>query len=246
MEAEITVGDIIRIFKPWKVCNEDILIQFTDHGVLGICVDPANVMMCKCMAKVDVFSMYVIEEDIDYYIDIERVMECIGNHGIKELVTLCVIGNKLIMDIGRGHYTITLLAQDSCRKYEDIHQLKGYTTEFDISVIEFKKGIKVALSGGEGEKEKYVDIEMSNSEFKIAVMKDTGDSSGYAIEMDEDVGSGMGTYTGSYLSKILSALPQDGMVSIKFGENIPMTVRYVDAGLVLVEFLLSPRIDRDG
>jgi proliferating cell nuclear antigen len=229
---------------PVSALVDECKVRFDEDGISIRAVDPANVAMVDMTLDEAGLESLVADEGV-IGVDLDRLEDVIGMGGSDDLVSLELDAEtrKLHIQIDDLSYTLALIDPDSIRQEPDIpdlelpataamegqHLLRGFSAAdlvADRVRIRGDPGAEAVVIAAEGDTDD-VELTLGADELVSADVPEAADS----------------LFSLNYLTDMGVPIPDDVIVTLRFGTEFPIKARYQAADYVSVENMLAPRVE---
>ena len=247
-EATLTGEDLDDVLTPVTTIVDECRFHLNDDELATSAVDPANVAMVDFAVDRAQFEEYSADGEL-VGLNLERFGSIAGMADKDDDVRLGTTeNNRLNININdQLSYNLNLIDPDSIRDEPDIPDL-DVAAEVTLTGADLNFGIEaaemvsdhVALRADPDAEAFYIEAEGDTDDVDFEL---DADDDLELFEADEEVAS---LFALDYLSDMASAIPDDALLTINLGNELPVIMEYeVFDGNGDVTFMLAPRIEAD-
>lgn len=225
----------------------DSRIHFNDDGLAARFVDAGNVAMATVDLDYQAFESYDAPGAATVGVSLTKLADKVKPASADTLVQLQVDmeTRHLHVDYGRARQTLALIANESIRSEPDVPGL-DLPNRATITGAELDEALTICDLIAD-----HVDVRGTpdGPPLSFYTRGDTDDaevSFTMADVLDAEVGDEvMSIFSLDYLKDLAKPIPADSEVTLTFGEEMPMRLRWgAIGGLMAVEYTQAPRIQK--
>jgi proliferating cell nuclear antigen len=239
--AKINTSALQSSMKAMAAVIEESILKIDSEGVSSTAVDPANACMCDMVISEGAFIEFDCTET-EIGIDLPRFIEILGmaESGGEINLSIDADTHKLVVDMGKLLYNMSLLDPTSMRKSPSVPEL-GLPAEIKMHGSNFKRAVKAASMTGDN-----MTIGIDGN---TVYMEANGDSDVVRLDMaEEDLVSlrpadVSATYSIDYLTDIVKGIGNASEITINLGRDLPMVLDFSPYPRCDVTYVLAPRIE---
>lgn len=229
------------------VLVDECVVGVDDGGFSVTAVDPANVAMVSLSLPADAFDAFDARGTA-LGVSLDRLLDVVGMAGRDRAVRLRydTEARKLQVRVGELSYTLALIDPDAIRSPPDAD---AFADQFEAAVTVEGRAFSRAVAAA--------DLVSDHLELGVDETGDylyaraQGDTDSTALELAAedcvafDPGSAHSLFSLDYLTSVDRAVPADGPVRLRIGEDAPVEIEFdVAGGDGSVRYVLSPRLNR--
>lgn len=219
-------------------------IQVTKEQLEVIAMDPANVAMVIFKMPASTFAEYVIEDEEILSINLNNLKQILRRTKNSDVLTLEKQENKLkivMKDKSTRTFYLPLLELEDRRQKVPSLDFKAIVELKSTALTEAVDDVDVVSES--------VTFSTEDTKFKVSA---SGDLTKAEVEMHsgEDVQiktseNHKSKYSTEYLKKMMAGSKLSDVVLVKFSNDYPLSLEYVEKDKVSLSFILAPRVDND-
>ena len=219
-------------------------IQITEDYLEVIAMDPANVAMVIFKMPKIVFAEYQIDEEEILAINLNNFKQILRRVKPSDVLTLEKLENKL-----------KIVMKDKSTKTFYLPLLELEDRKQKVPNLEFKSIVELpssALSEAIDDVDvvsESVALSIQDNKFKVFA---SGDLTKAEVEMpaDDEVliktnENHKSKYSTEYLKKMMAGTKISSRVTVKFSNDYPLSLEFLEQDKVSLGFILAPRVDDD-
>ena len=232
--ATIKADTLSETLAPISAIVDECKLHATEDGLEICAVDPANVAMARVELDKKAFEAFDTT-GVTLGVNLERVEDVLSMADDELALELVDDTHKLRIESDGLEYTLALIDSDSIRQEPDIPDLDLPAT-FVLEGGSISRGIKAA--------------DLVAKHITVAADGDTDDVTetlaGDRVT-NADVGESCESmFSLDYLKDISKPIGSSASVTLRFGDEFPLKMRYYGAdGPLTVTNMLAPRIQSD-
>lgn len=222
------------------------IFKISKEGISLVAADRAMVAAVDFNLSASAFEKYEIDEPENIGLNIGNFLSVLKRAKGGDKLTLILHNSKLqvlIENSGKRRFTVPLL--DLSQEEVPLEQLE-FTVKTELKPEVLQSGIEDAEIVADS-----VVFEVSPSKFLI---KGEGDISRAELELEKgnkalleikSEGEVKARYPLEYLKKIIKASKMAEKVSLEFGQDYPMRIRFQAGDKCTLNFILAPRVSEE-
>lgn len=248
--ATASAGVLETVLDDVAVLVDECVLRVDSDGLSVDAMDPATVAMVSLSVDADAFEAYSAPDDaLHLGVSLDRLRDVVGMADAGEPVRLAFDAERrtLHVRVGELAYTLALVDPDAVRSPPDRVDL---AEQFSASVRLPGSEVSRAVAAAEMVAD-HLEVGVDESDERLYVRAD-GDTDTVAVDFPaEDCadfagGPARSLFSLQYLSSVERALPADGPVRLRLGEEAPVEVEFpVADGAGSVTYVVSPRLTRN-
>lgn len=209
-----------------------------------IAMDPANVAMVNYKLLASAFSEYEVGDSTTLAVNLNTLKQIMRRSKPSDKVTLELEGAKLKVTLdGKSKREFQIPTLDIEEKDQKVPNL-SFDMEVSIPSSSFSAAIEDVEIVGEA-----VSLFVEPNKFVVSSVADLSKvkvdlSTDESIKIVTD-SSSKAKYSVEYLKKMLQGSKISDVVTLKFKNDYPLKLEFVNLNKLSIEFILAPRMDED-
>lgn len=248
--ATATADVLETILDDVAVLVDECVLHVDERGVSVDAMDPATVAMVSLSVDADAFDDYDAPQDgLRLGVALDRLQDVVGMADSDQPVALAVDLERrtLHVRVGELAYTLALIDPDAIRSPPDRVDLAD---QFEATVALPGREVSQAVTAADMVAD-HLEAGVDETAARFYV-RAGGDTDSVAVDVpaedcgEFDPGPAHSLFSLQYLSAVDRALPPDGQVRLRLGEEAPIEVEFeFAAGDGTVRYVVSPRLTRN-
>ena len=228
----------------------DVQIKFDSNKLEIIAMDPANVAMINFKLLSSSFVEYSVEGEETIAVSLDNLKQILGRAKANDSVILELDNenNRLKVGLkGEGNRNFNLSLIDIREKEQKVPELK-FPVNIEMSTLVFNDAIEDAAIVADSviftalKDELIIESNSHVSDAKVSIKNSDENKIGFSAGDEEKIKS---KYSVEYLKKIIKGSKLVDGVSLKFGVDYPLEIKYILMDKLKLTTILAPRVSND-
>jgi len=244
---KLTLNELRYFKEPINIISElvnEVTFKIDRDKIELIAMDPANVSMVIFKLLNTAFSEYEVKEPLEISLNLDTLKQILRRANPSDRITFELLNNKLKLELksnSRRTFNLSLLNLDE--KQQKVPDLK-FPLKIETSTLLFDEAVEDVSVVSDSvmflvNNEKFSIEAIGNlTSAKVDLIKDDNT----IINAENEVKS---KYSTEYLKKIIKGSKLADNVVLQFNQDYPLKVSYKITDIMLLEFILAPRVAND-